>query len=259
VSGFVDMHTHLVPGIDDGPDDLEGALDMARAAARAGTATIAATPHLRSDFPDVHAHELAERCQTLRDAIGREVIAVRVICGAEVSLVWALEASEEQLALATYDQRGTDLLIETPTDVTAIEELLYQLRSRGMRVTLAHPERSHAFQRDPRLLESLYEQGVLLQVNAGPLVARRKSPVRSLAQHLCRKGLAHAIASDGHRASSWRPVTLLSAGVEAAATLVGHARAQWMASDAPRAIIAGESLPAAPELEGDRRRWWGAG
>lgn len=254
--GFVDIHTHLLPGIDDGPRTLEDAVEMARAAMAAGTRTIAATPHLRADFPDVDVHELEERCRTLHANLSEEGVQVELISGGEVSLVWALEASDEEITLGSYGQRGTDLLIETPTDVTNIDQLLYQLRTRGFRVTLAHPERSPRFQRDPGSLQSLSEQGVLLQINAGALLAARRSPVRRLAEHLCREGFAHVIASDGHRASSWRPVGVLPTGVEAATTLVGSARAQWMAREAPAAVISGADLPRPPEIERRERRWY---
>ena len=149
VAGYVDLHAHVLPGVDDGPPDREGSLAMLRAAAASGIGTLAATPHLRADFPGVHVDELARRCRDLREACVHEGIDIRIVSGAEVSLVWALEASDEQLALATYDQRGTDLLIETPTSsVVGFESLLFQLRAKGLRVTLAHPERSVEFQRD---------------------------------------------------------------------------------------------------------------
>jgi protein-tyrosine phosphatase len=106
VSGYVDIHSHVLPGLDDGPADLEVALAMLRAAAESGTTTIAATPHLRAAFPDVRVHELAQRCQEVRDQISREGIEIRLVSGAEVSLVFALEASDEALTFATYDQRA---------------------------------------------------------------------------------------------------------------------------------------------------------
>lgn len=253
--GFVDIHTHLLPGIDDGPVDLAGALDMARAAVASGSTTIAATPHLRADFPDVHVEELADRCRKLGDALDQQGVPVRVVSGAEVSLLWALDASEEELRLASYGQRGSDLLVETPTDVTPLEALLYRLRAQGYRITLAHPERSRVFQRDAGRLRSLTDHGVLLQINAGSLQARTDASIRKLAERLCREGLAQVIASDGHRAEEWRAVTALAVGVEAATALVGRARAEWMASTCPRAIIEGAVLPEAPEIETTRRRW----
>ena len=102
-----------------------------------------------------------------------------------MSLVWALEASDEQLALATYDQRGTDVLIETPTlSVIGFESLLFQLRAKGLRVTLAHPERSVEFQRDPARLDELVRQGVLMQVNAETLLGGRRSAAHRLGRDL---------------------------------------------------------------------------
>lgn len=263
MSGYVDIHTHVLPGIDDGPADLEGALAMLRAAADAGTETLVATPHLRSDFPGVRVHELAARCQRLREAIQHEGIAIRVVCGAEVSLVWALEATDEDIALATYDQQGSDLLIETPAPSTAgLDTLLYRLRAKELRITLAHPERSPEFQTDDTRLREVARQGVLLQLNAESLLdAKRRSGIGQLAERLCREGLVHALASDGHRSETWRPVTSLAPGTRAAALLVGAERADWMAQAAPTAIITGEDLPDPPSIltpqRKGRRLWRG--
>lgn len=254
--GYVDLHAHALPGIDDGPSDTEGAIAMLRAAATTGIATLAVTPHLRSDFPNVQVDELDRRCRALRDACAREGIEIQIVCGAEVSLVWALEAGDEELTLATYGQRGTDLLVETPMfDVVGLESRLNQLRAKGLRVTLAHPERNAEFQRAPARLADLVHDGVLLQVNAETLLgADRRSDTHRLGRYLCSEGLAHALASDGHRAAGWRPVTCLAEAVRAAATLVGPARAHWMTHAAPEAIVAGTALPDAPEASSRRRR-----
>ncbi len=257
MAGYVDIHVHLLPGIDDGPRDLDGALALARAAVAAGTTTIAATPHLRSDFPDVHVDELADRCQAVRDALKREGIDLQVVGGAEVSLTWALDASADELRLASYDQRGTDLLIETPlSTVVGIDRLLHELRASGYRITLAHPERSHQLDRHDSLVHALIDQGVLLQVNAESLIgpAARSGP-RRLARRLCAEGVAHVIASDGHRGERWRPVTELPESAGAASDLMGPARAEWMMSGAPAAILAGRDLPAPPEIVPSRTRW----
>ena len=255
MTGFVDIHAHVLPGIDDGPGDLDGTLALIRAASESGTEVIAATPHLRSDFPDVHVEELADRCDAVRRAIGRDGIPIRLVGGSEASIVWAVEASEEELTLATYEQRGTDLLVETPPGpVLGLDRLLYELRLRGLRVTLAHPERDVDFQHDVSPLKALVDQGVLIQINAGSLLGdSRRSGIRQLAERLCTEGLAHVLASDGHRASSWRPVTTLAQGVEAVTALVGPERAEWMASVTAQAIIDGAELPPAPEIVHRRR------
>jgi protein-tyrosine phosphatase len=255
VAGYVDLHAHVLPGIDDGPSDADGALAMLRAAATSGTETIAVTPHLRSDFPDVHVTELARRAEELREAGEMAGIDIQVVSGAEVSLVWALDASDEELVLATYDQGGTDLLIETPTfNVVGLESVLYRLQARGLRVTLAHPERSVPFQRDATRLVELVRRGVLLQVNADAVITGpRRSDTQRLGRYLCVEGLAHALASDGHRANAWRAVTRLASAAEEAATLLGADRARWMTQTAPAAILAGAELPAGPAPRIGRR------
>lgn len=250
MSGYVDIHAHVLPGIDDGPRDMEASLAMARAAVESGTTTIASTPHLRSDFPNVHVHELAERCAELRDALEREGIPLRLVSAAEVSLSWALDASEDELRLASYGQRGTDLLIETPSsNVLGLDRVLYEFRAKGYRVILAHPERTPEFHRQESLLRSLVDHSILLQVNAESLLGQpRRSGLRQFARYLCVEGLAHVIASDGHRGARWRPVTELSESVPAARDLVGVGRVDWMISSAPGAIIDGRELPEAPEV-----------
>jgi len=254
--GYVDIHAHVLPGIDDGPSRVDDALAMLRAAAGCGIATIVATPHVRSDFPDVDVHQLADRCAEMRGRLAGEAIGLELACGAEVSLIWAIEASDEELRLASYGQRGSDLLIETPLTTTAgLDSLLYELQVRGFRITLAHPERSRDFQRDPAPLAELVRRGLLLQVNADSLLGdERRSATSRLGVQLCVDGLVHALASDSHRAESWRPVTRLPEAVAAAASLLGPDRARWMSADAPAAILKGTELPEAPPVLAARRR-----
>jgi protein-tyrosine phosphatase len=255
MGGLVDIHAHILPGIDDGPSDLEEALSMARASAEAGAGTLVATPHLRSDFPNVHLDELAQRCQTLQQAIDADGIPLQLVCGAEVSLIWALDATRDELQMASLGQRGTDLLIETPaTSMGGIDQHLFYLRANGFRITLAHPERSGEFQADEKLVEELVDQGVLMQINAKSLLEPRKSRPGRLARQLCEHGLAHVLASDGHRATSWRPVTSLRQGAQAAAAIVGDDRANWMVHDVPGAIVEGVEFPPAPAATGRSRR-----
>jgi protein-tyrosine phosphatase len=250
------MHAHILPGIDDGPAELEESLAMARAAADCGIATIASTPHLRADFPRVKIDELTDRCGALRQAIERERIPIGLVSGAEVSVSWAAEADDDQLVLASYEHRGADLLIETPLSwLVVCEWIVDKLQALGYRITLGHPERSRDFQRDDTPLRALVERGVLLQIDADSLLgATSNTRNRRFARRLLREGLAHAIASDGHRARSWRPVTRLAAAVAAATELVGAERAGWMAEAAPSAIVNGAELPPAPPITKQRRR-----
>lgn len=236
---------------------------MARAAAESGTSILVATPHVHDRFPDVHLADLAGASQRLQTEVDRAGIPLQIVPGAEVSIAWAIERlPPDELILATYGQRGTDLLLETPTGVGAwqLERLVRPFQLQGLRVTLAHPERSQVFYNDPARLERLVERDVLLQVDADTLLGPARNPVRRLAEHLCRSGLAHVIASDGHSAELPRSVALMRSAVGPLEELVGPERAHWMTSDAPRAIVEGRPLPESPPVSGaGRRRWWSSG
>lgn len=242
---MIDLHSHVLPGIDDGPPDADGSLAMVAACEADGTRTLAATPHLRQDFPDVKLGEIASRCVALNHRLPADT-EVTVVPGGEVDLIWAQAAGLADLRLASYWQRGTDLLVETPYGAlpSAFEELLFKISLQGFRILLAHPERNSTFQRDPPRLAALVSRGVLLQLTAASLASQdRRSRSRRLALALVEDGLAHVIASDGHSAGAMRAP--LSAGVEAASQ-VSPARAEWMVTDAPAAVLAGEPLPAPP-------------
>jgi protein-tyrosine phosphatase len=236
----------VLPGIDDGADDIEESLAIVRVAAYDGTTVLAATPHLRPDYPSVHVDDLAGAVAEVNERVPQD-LGLRVLPAAEVDLLWSLSATDEELQLASFDQRGTDLLVETPYGPLPenFEELLFRLVERGYRILLAHPERSVAFQRDPARLARLVERGILIQITLPSLMsANGKSRSKALALDLIREGLAHNIASDTHTPGPVRPPRLAT-GV-AAASQVAPARAEWMVTDAPAAILAGEPLPPPP-------------
>jgi len=244
----IDLHCHILPGIDDGATEIGESLALARVFADEGGRTVAATPHLRSDHPGVIPAELAERCRSLNEFLTKEGVPIRVVAGGEVDLLWAQSASSEEIALASYGQRGTDLLVETPYGPLppAFEELLFKLQREGFRILLAHPERNASLQRDPRRIGELTRNGVLIQVTASSLVREgRRSRLARLARALVEDGMAHVIASDTHSLAGPERASLAQ-GL-AAAGRIAPARSSWMVTEVPQAILAGEPLPPAPE------------
>ena len=250
-----DLHCHLLPGIDDGPADLDGSVRLANELAAAGVRVVAATPHCRHDHPLVLPGELAERCAEVAERLREEGIPLEVIPAGEADLTWAMDASDEDLKLVSYGQRGHDLLLEVPyIPLTSnFESLLFELTVKGLRLLLAHPERNPTLRESPERIEELVHRGALLQVTATSLARPgRKSRASAVARHLVRDGIAHVIASDAHGPAAPDRATLAD-GVAAAAELVGEARARWMAEDAPAAVLAGEPLPPAPDIVPQRR------
>jgi protein-tyrosine phosphatase len=250
----IDLHAHVLAGIDDGPAEIEESVALARAAQLDGVRTLALTPHLRDNYPAVVPEELAGRREELARRVAEESVELELVTGGEVDIAWGQRADADALRLVSYGQAGTDLLVETPYGGLPFhfEEMLWKLRAQGFRVLLAHPERNATLQGDPARLRRLVDQGVLVQVTAAALAGPRGSRSRRFAAAAVSEGMAHVIASDAHGAAAARAG--MSEGVAAAAA-IDPARAEWMVTDAPAAILAGAALPPLP----DRARSHGVG
>lgn len=251
---MIDLHSHILPGIDDGPPTVEASLDLARAAVELGTAQIAATPHIDAHFHLGPADRDAP-LGALRAALEAEGIPLTVIPGAEIALERYLDLTDAELeALRLGD--GEFLLLEAPlsTAAGAFDRFLAGLLGRGVRMLIAHPERCPEFQRRPEKLADLVRAGALAQVTAASLAGRFGSPVQDAALHMLAEGLVHDIASDAHSAERRRPG--LREGLETAERELpgAHALADWLTVDVPGAIVRGEAIPRRPSVVLERRR-----
>jgi protein-tyrosine phosphatase len=243
----IDLHCHLLPGVDDGPADLGGTLAMARLHIRAGVRTVAATPHVSWDTPtDVAA--IDRHLADVRAALAAAEIPLEVVRGAEIDVHQAVRLSDEQLrALALGG--GEWLLVEAPLRPgVGLVPVVRALLGRGHRVLLAHPERSPLVQRDPDALRALVRAGAATQLTASSFAGRFGRPVRDYAERMLEAGLVHSVASDAHDASRRPPgivEPLAAAGLEELAPL--------LAQEVPAAILASAALPPVPTWRRRRR------
>jgi protein-tyrosine phosphatase len=247
----IDLHCHILAGIDDGPDTLEESVALARAAAAAGTLAVVATPHVSWEYPANDAAAIAAGVERLRARLAAEPFPLQVYTGAEIAMTRAAELSDEELvALRLGGSRGSHLLVECPLSpsIAGFEPLVAQLRARGHKILLAHPERCPSFQRDPSAYERLVSRGMLGQVTAGSLVGRFGRTVQDFAHHLVRAGLAQVIASDAHSAVRRRP------SIRGELEEAGYGeQADWLAHEVPFGVLAGTPIPPAPAMPPARR------
>ena len=196
--GGVDLHCHLLPGVDDGPATLEESVAYARAAVAAGTGTICATPHVEL----VEVAELPDRVDEVRAALAEEGVALRVEVGGEVKpeSVGALE--QEELETIAHGPAGARwLLYEVPFRGVddAFLDGAEELRRRGFGLVLAHPERSRGLVEEGLArLEPLVRAGAVLEINVAPLTDREKPERTAAARHLVERGLVQLVATDAH-------------------------------------------------------------
>ena len=166
VRRVIDLHCHLLPGVDDGPGDLVAAVALARALVAEGVTTVAATSHVHPDFPNT-AVELDRARAAVVKALEWEDVALQVVRGAELDLLHVARLDAAALATLQLGDGGA-LLVECPFAAAApfFEEVVGRLQRDGFRVLLAHPERSAAFLREPALLERLVAGGAMASVTA---------------------------------------------------------------------------------------------
>jgi protein-tyrosine phosphatase len=197
---LIDLHCHILPGLDDGPTTLQESIDLARGAAADGITTIAATPHVDWSYPAVDSARIHDGVRALQARLDTAGVEVTVVRGAEVAATRALELDDDELRALTLGGGGW-LLLECPLLLTLTPGFVDAARSlmrRGHRVILAHPERCPIFLRSPDLLVELVAEGMLTQVTAGALSRRYGRTVRDFALLLLQRGAVHVIASDAH-------------------------------------------------------------
>jgi protein-tyrosine phosphatase len=245
----IDLHCHVLPGIDDGPTTIADSLALARAAADAGIRTLVATPHVSWHYQN-DAQTIGGLVRELRALLAAEGVELELRAGAEVAMTRVQELGDDQLARLRLG--GSEwLLLEPPFSpiVTGLEEIVQEVRRRGNRVLLAHPERCPAFHRDPRMLAALVRSGVLTSITAGSLVGRFGATVRRFALELVHDELVHNVTSDAHDLTGRAP------GIAAELEHAGLTPlAEWFTEAIPTAILDGGEIPARPALASPRAR-----
>ena len=243
---MIDLHSHVLPGLDDGVATLAEAVELCEAAAADGIDVLAATPHVRADYPTTP--EQMERA--LAEVQGAAGGSLRVVAGGELDLAELARPPEE---LARFGLGGTKwLLVETPYMGWPLDlpDRLFKLGVAGFSSVLAHPERNRDVQQRPDLLEPIVAGGTLVQLTASSVDGRFGRAAASCAFDLLDRGLAHLVASDAHAPG------LRAVGLSAAASAIGDEElAQWLTLRVPRAILAGGPLPPRPSKRPRRRRF----
>ncbi len=245
---MIDLHSHILPGLDDGPQSLEGALELARAAVDDGIQLMAATPHVRDDYPTT-PDEMETAVERLRGELADAEIPLELRPGGELALD-RLELAPDDLRRFGLGGSANHLLVETPYFgwPLDLEAQLFRLHTAGFTPVLAHPERNAEVQADPTgRLAPLVRSGTLVQLTAASIDGRLGRKPRAASARILELELAHLIASDAHAP------TIRAVGMKAAAEAVGDdALARWLTWDVPAAMLAGTEIPERPLR---KRRW----
>jgi protein-tyrosine phosphatase len=247
---MIDLHNHLLPGIDDGAKKLEETLEFLRLARRDGITTVTATPHMKPGVYDNTRASILERVAMVLEAgRGDEAGQVELLPGAEVYFTADVVERAKAGQLMTVGDRGKYLLLELPYQQVPmrVDETIFQLRLLGITPIMAHPERVAYYLEDFERVAASVRLGALTQVTGNSITGLFGSKARDFAVKMLARGLIHILASDSHDVR-YRP-PILSDARKTVVKLADEATARRLVEDNPRAILAGEEIESDPFTE----------
>ncbi len=250
---LVDMHCHLLGGLDDGPRTEDEAVAMCRMAYESGTRLVAATAHQNEDWPDVTPARIREAFRNLVRRLQDEGIGLCTFPCAEVMVHPDTEESWRRGELVSVGDRGQYLLIEQPHGLFLdLAELARNFRDMGVRPILAHPERQQELLHDGGRIEELIQAGCLVQVSSGSVTAPRSREDERALRDWFKRGVVHLIGSDGHNTT--RRLPLLAEAFARITSWAGSRVADRVCSTNGLAVLQG--LPLRVPAPEPRRRSW---
>lgn len=197
---MIDIHSHLLPGIDDGSESLDVSLQMARDAVADGVTHALMTPHHMNGRYVNHTSDVIKLTADFQTELNNANIPLTVFPSQEVRINGGLLSALDDGDILTTDEQGTYILIEFPSDdVPAFTmDMLFQIQQRGLVPIIVHPERNTRLMKEPQLLYDMVSRGAYAQVTASSYVGTFGKAVTAFSEDIIANGLAHLFASDAH-------------------------------------------------------------
>ncbi|MFQ5868598.1 MAG: tyrosine-protein phosphatase [Candidatus Zixiibacteriota bacterium] len=239
---MIDLHAHIIPGVDDGAKDLDLSLEMLRQAYDYGVTTVCATPHLCGKVDPQLGRKILCSFDLLKRRTSEDGIEIELILGSEIHIQQDLQGWENY-PFFTYDDNKKYLLLELPLGILPadLETVVFDLRMEGLVPIVAHPERNIVTDSHFLKMERLRDLGALLQVNSGSLLGYGGKRLKKITERLVRTGLATLVASDAHDQNT-RSFRSLAGVLPEIERLLGKEAAFRLMYENPKRIIAGERM-----------------
>lgn len=260
---MIDMHSHILPWLDDGAKNMAETLGMARQLHAAGFKTLIATPHVLEGRDFLSSAEILFTIEKVRRSIAEAEIQVEILPGAENFIFPDMAKWVREQKLLTLGDNGKYLLLELPMfeipDFT--DQVFLELQDLGITPVLAHPERYRDLFRDPERILDWVKKGIILQLDFRSISGYYGPKAKWLAEIMLKSDLIHVLGSDAHRVSDNESTYL--EGLQSIKAIVGEMRYHELTRLNPQAIIEGNPLQGKREysLRGlsdkqKKRRFW---
>lgn len=236
---MIDIHTHILPSLDDGPNTIEESIELCKIAANDGIKTIVATPHSKDGAYEAKSDETLRKAKELNIKLKEIQLDLEILPGAEVHINERLVENIESGEVLTINNGRKFILLELPFFFVPpiTDKLISNLRSIGIVSIISHAERITKFQKTPKILSQLVKSGTLIQITAQSLTGDFGSRERKCAEWLLKHEMVHFIASDVHSLTGRPPI--LSRALKKAAKIIGEEKAKALVFHNPGQIING--------------------
>lgn len=239
---MIDIHTHILPGLDDGATTIDDSLLMIRQAIDAGVDIICATPHILGGVSRFLQEKINHTFQLLVSKIEREELNVKLVLGSEI-YVRQDTYSLSQFNFFSLNQTGKYVLLELPLGHVPpnLDRLVHNLLLNGVTPIIAHPERSIVEKNQLKAVEDLVRLGGLTQINAGSLLGHFGSAPRKAAEYLLERDLVQVMASDAHDPGA-RSIAILRQAFTEVCRSVGKTKGHELVMQNPSRILNGKEV-----------------
>ncbi|MBS1126593.1 MAG: protein-tyrosine-phosphatase [Nitrospirae bacterium] len=231
---MIDLHCHILPAVDDGPDDLQTTLEMFSIAERDGITQIVATPHYRhGGYPTLQ--DIQEKIRQVQGELDKRGMAVKLLGGADIRLTYELLEGMAKKEIPTINN-SRYFLLELPDLIPPhLDDFLFEVRIKGYVSVITHPERNYSLLSTPEKIESIRDAGALFQLTAMSVTGKLGRQIKKFAEQLLKKGYVDFIATDAHNTERRPP--LLSKAYRATSDILDKHEADRIFLENPHAVI----------------------
>ena len=253
---MIDLHCHILPDIDDGPELLDESIEMCRIAVNDGISKIICTPHHVAGKYNNNRKKIIRRVKKLQASIDSEHIPLTLFPGSEIRLDLNLVEKIKAGELMTMNDSGRYITLELSDEALpqSMEEIISTLIFAGIIPVIAHPERNSAIRSNPEIIYQLVQLGALAQLTTSSLTGHFGSKIEEFSVFLLEHNLVHMLVTDAHSSRHRRPV--LSKGLKRLKAIVGEKAAMEMVETIPQKILNGEDIDVEFPRPLDKKSVW---
>lgn len=246
---MIDLHCHILPGIDDGAPDLATSLEMARMAAADGIKVIACTPHMMPGVYDNTGPQVRQCIEALQAQLDDAGIDIKLVTGADIHLQQGLARGLKDGALLSLND-SRYFLFEPPHHVAPprLEDAVFDVMAAGYQPLITHPERLSWIESHYEIMKNMVHAGAWMQITCGSVTGRFGKRPQYWAERMLDEGLVHILATDAHNLRNRRPN--MSDARQAVADRLGEQAAEDMVVTRPRGVLDDASLQDLPSAGG---------